>query len=456
MFVIIEAVWGLLQFCGVVPSNHTLFGVTGSLFNPAPYAGFIAAGLPVFIAVAWSLRRSGIVLAVAVPALLLIVVSLLLAQSRAAWIAAVAGILMWLWLLAGRKMRVVPVLIAVVAGAVAGLYFLRPDSADGRLLIWKAAAGLIGQHPWLGAGYGRFADVYPLAQAAWFQKGTATVAEQLLASVPAYAYNEYLRMAVETGFVGLLLLLGLAALSIAESAKYAAQNAAAMVAFLTFAAFSYPLSVLPVAMLFVMLLSISANHSPLIFMITDSWALKYQFRISIFPSAIIFVFCTALSISILSFYPAYCTRAYASMLLASGDGTVAEPEFAALYDRLQGDRIFLTEYAHCLSDIGKYGESNRIISQELIEIANPLIINIYAHNCGQLGMFQEAEQAWLLSEQITPGRFYPCYRLMQLYSETGQHEKASAAAHRLLDKPIKVPSKTISDMQAAARQLLAR
>ena len=42
----LEAVWGLLQVYGYEPSNHSLYALTGSFYNPGPYSGFLAMCLP--------------------------------------------------------------------------------------------------------------------------------------------------------------------------------------------------------------------------------------------------------------------------------------------------------------------------------------------------------------------------------------------------------------------------
>ena len=43
----IEAVWGLRQLYGYAVSNHSLYVLTGSFFNPGPYSGYLAMILPV-------------------------------------------------------------------------------------------------------------------------------------------------------------------------------------------------------------------------------------------------------------------------------------------------------------------------------------------------------------------------------------------------------------------------
>ena len=38
----IEAIWGLRQIYGFAVSNHSLYALTGSFYNPGPYSGYLA------------------------------------------------------------------------------------------------------------------------------------------------------------------------------------------------------------------------------------------------------------------------------------------------------------------------------------------------------------------------------------------------------------------------------
>jgi hypothetical protein len=44
-----EVVLGLLQVYGYEASNHSLYALTGSFYNPGPYSGFLAMCLPLFV-----------------------------------------------------------------------------------------------------------------------------------------------------------------------------------------------------------------------------------------------------------------------------------------------------------------------------------------------------------------------------------------------------------------------
>jgi len=46
-----QAIYGNLQLWGYYPSNHGLFKMTGSFFNPGPYAGYLAAVFPISLGI---------------------------------------------------------------------------------------------------------------------------------------------------------------------------------------------------------------------------------------------------------------------------------------------------------------------------------------------------------------------------------------------------------------------
>ncbi len=47
----VQAIYGSLQLYGFYPSNHALFNITGSFFNPGPFAGYIVVGLPIALGI---------------------------------------------------------------------------------------------------------------------------------------------------------------------------------------------------------------------------------------------------------------------------------------------------------------------------------------------------------------------------------------------------------------------
>ena len=83
----IETVWGLCQVYGYTSSNHSLYALTGSFYNPGPYSGFLAMCLPVCLH-EWLERRKSVGGYIALGVLLLMLCVLPAGMSRSAWLAA--------------------------------------------------------------------------------------------------------------------------------------------------------------------------------------------------------------------------------------------------------------------------------------------------------------------------------------------------------------------------------
>lgn len=86
----IEAVWGIRQVYGFTYSNHSLYALTGSFYNPGPYSGYLAMIFPVCLH-EWLERKEHkktVPYYIAIAGMLLILCVLPAGMSRSAWIAA--------------------------------------------------------------------------------------------------------------------------------------------------------------------------------------------------------------------------------------------------------------------------------------------------------------------------------------------------------------------------------
>ncbi|MBN1186625.1 MAG: O-antigen ligase family protein [Bacteroidales bacterium] len=268
----VQAVYGNLQLWGRYPSHHGLFKMTGSFFNPGPYAGYLCAVLPVAVGLYWmhinskfqissltTLRSVELRFRLRLNLLnwqlgtwnlkpliikyltLITIISILLvlpaARSRAAWLGAIAGVAYLAWhkynlgeLLKQRSVKrrshqtrsiklfnnsirvrnsvLVTMLVIVLAATTLGLYHYKKDSADGRLLIWTVTANIIKDKPLLGVGHDRFKAHYMDYQADYFLNNPGSKYETV-ADDNQYAFNEPLLTWSENGLIGLLLLGGI-------------------------------------------------------------------------------------------------------------------------------------------------------------------------------------------------------------------------------------------------------
>ena len=211
----VEAIIGLRQLFGFAASGHALYAMTGSFFNPGPYSGYLAMVLPVCVHEYMEGRKAGsrwqTVFAGGVALLILCVLPA--GMSRSAWLAAGVACL-WVygfyakwgrslrlgWIFE-RKLILGIIICGVVQVAVLGYLMdvLKPESAQGRLLMWRFTCQAIAEKPWTGHGTGGFAAAYGNAQEAYFAQGQYRDWEEWVAGSPEYAFNEYLQLAVEHG-----------------------------------------------------------------------------------------------------------------------------------------------------------------------------------------------------------------------------------------------------------------
>ena len=208
----VEALHGLGQIAGIYPSNHSLFVLTGTFYNPGPYSGYLAAVLPIALYRMSVLkgkkdRLSVVQYYLSMCVLLLICCVLPAGMSRAAWFASLIScgyVVLRVYrvkvksFVSRYRYAVLGVLI-VSALFASGAYFMKRDSADGRLLIWKITSRAIACNPW-GEENGRtFSAIYGDAQERYFTDCEYSEAEAWVAGTPDFAFNEYLQIAVEYG-----------------------------------------------------------------------------------------------------------------------------------------------------------------------------------------------------------------------------------------------------------------
>jgi O-antigen ligase len=260
----VEAVWGLRQIYGFAASNHSLYAVTGSFYNPGPYSGYLALVFPVCLYEwlrtggasrhAWR-KRVGHYISGMVLCLLLCVLPA--GMSRSAWLAAMFGSVFvcgmhysWgvrlqkVWREHRAKVAAVGLLLAVllIAGS-SGIYRLKADSAKGRLFMWKVSCLVVAEKPLCGHGVGSFVDAYGQSQEAYFAKGDYSEDEERVAGSPEYAFNEYLQLAVECGIPMLLLVLGMVFFCLHQGIRRQRIGiCGGIVSLLVFSFSSYPIS----------------------------------------------------------------------------------------------------------------------------------------------------------------------------------------------------------------------
>ena len=459
-----EAVWGMRQIYGLTISNHSLYTLTGSFYNPGPYSGYLAMVFPVCLNEWLGLKKignrtwieqgkyygtSGV--------LLLILCVLPAGMSRSAWMAAlVSGV--WVYgmhfswgnrlrgIMEKYRKRVFPVIIAggmVLVMTGYAFFQLKADSANGRLLLWKMSVRAIAEEPVWGHGIGNFASAYGMAQENYFAGGKYSDKEELVAGSPEYAFNEYLQVGVDYGVFFLVVVLLVISFCLWKGITEKRLSACAgLISVLVFAFSSYPMQIPGFAIAFYFLLAAcvvgSSRIYTLLFIIMIALLGSYYWRYNQYEFCKEWTSCKML----------YNIGAYQS----------AKDSYEKLYPKLNDRGTFLFEYGHCLHKLKEYDASTEIMEEAITHSCDPMILNIIGKNYQATGEYEKAEEYFIRSTHRLPGRIYPYYLLAKLYAEPEywHPEKLRQAVEVVLTKEPKVQSTAIREMREEVKKLLKR
>lgn len=450
-----EAILGLRQLYGFATSGHSMYALTGSFFNPGPYSGYLAMILPVCL-YQWLVcgRRGGRVVSGGV--MLLILCVLPAGMSRSAWLAAgVSCLCVYAWhmdwtdkfrlLWQQQRQRVVMVVVGgfcvlLLAGYL--LFVLKPDSARGRLFMWKITCRAIAEKPLTGYGIHNFAAAYGNAQETYFAAGDYEPWEERVAGSPEYAFNEYLQAAVELGIPLAVCLLVVVVLCLYRGVRKGRYGiCGAILSLMIFSFSSYPLQ-LPVFIV----------TSGGLLVACLSGADRWQWLGVAVLVGIIGGFRLKNDLQVEQACREWMN---ARVLYSAGAYQSAEKEYGRLYPLLRDRASFLFEYGHGLHKQQQFSKSNRILKEALLRSCDPMILNVIGKNYQQMGDCLSAEDWFIRSTHRLPGRIYPYYLLAKLYAEPGfrQPDKFEKMKRMVLTKEPKVHSTAIRQMREEIKKI---
>lgn len=456
----VETIWGLRQLYGFSASGHFRYALTGSFFNPGPYAGYLAMVLPLclhhfvrFRDWKWLITSLKIERAAAGVVGVLILCVLPATMSRSAWVAALIGCgwVMYMhrdsrkWKLLWRRYKKRYVswgigifLVLIVGGA--GAFFLKPDSALGRLFLWKITCQAIANHPW-GCDKG-FAFAYGEAQEAYFAKGDYAEWEERVAGSPEYAFNEYLELTLTQGPAICIMLIVITFACLWAGTQFRRYGVCgAIVTLLVFSFSSYPMH-LPAFIVAYVCLLLACGIGDII-------------AKPVILSACLIIWTGGFHDKWQREKDACRDWVNARMLYHAGAYAAANTAYDKLYPQLREKGAFLFEYGHSLHKAGFYNESNKYLDKALVYCADPMILNVIGKNYQALRCYNWAEELLLASVHRLPGRIYPYYLLAKLYAEPEflNREKFEEMKGIVLMKAPKIHSTAIEEMRREVEEI---
>ncbi len=446
----VQALYGIAQYVGILSVGNG-FQVTGSFDNPAGFAASLCAGFPFLFVFLFNQKTW--IKGLSIAAGLIVITAVVLSASRAGIISLFAiGLLILFQKLRIKTIRKVLVFAIALVLTLPGLYFLKKDSADGRLLIWCCSWEMIKDKPLLGHGTGGFKANYMNYQAAYFEENPESKFA-LLADNVARPFNEYLLLATNYGLVGLgvffffLWFLWKSYRRIQDKNKLVTVSVCSLLSIAVFALFSYPLRypfVWVAGALSTVVIISRAEYKTRI-----SPAVSLSLKVGLIPVLVVLAVTTY---STMSAEIKWNRTARKSLM---GQTEEMLPAYKQLYSKLHRNELFLYNYAAELNVVEHYEESLQIAKECGHLWADYDLQMLMAENCQQLQQYAEAERYYRRAAAMCPVKFMPLYRLAELYQAAGQSVEARKTAEKIVEKKIKIPSPTINAIKSKMRDLIS-
>lgn len=445
---LIQSVIGFMQAAEWLPSNHAKFETTGSFFNPGPWGGYVGICLALLVTfVVIRLKQRTRLWYLFLFAILVLAVSCVISDSRAAWASVLTVVLFIILIRQSRKNIAVIfggslVLISVTALI---LYNYKKDSADGRLFIWKVSAEMIAEKPLFGHGVQSFPADYMLYQGNYFKNNPDSQMAQF-AGNNYYAFNEFIRITAEQGIVGLLLFLSILASVFFDKRKDGSilTVKCGLLALIVFSCFSYPSNVLPLKILYPLFLGMLANRK-----IIQICSLKYQIITKTAAIAIIILLITGLILEKNKY-----NRAFVFLECLDDSSMDIATEASLWFEEMKTDRTFVRKYSRILYDKKEY-DLCKLPTEIAVGKAHSSVIMC---NLGDiyfgLHEYKTAEKCYLAASFMTPGYMQPRYKLFILSQEQGDTIKARVAAEEILYKKVKIINSAVIKARVEANNYL--
>lgn len=473
-----EAYLGVSQMYGDERSRHNLFALTGNFLNPGPYSAYLMVGVVVGLVALRDLPNKAIVTRIPnvrlfdkfkdkVPVkvteyikiitwkhLVIAAVAIMAMVLPATWSrAAFLGVAVVLLFIYGDKYWKYRYYVwGSIALAAIAFYFVKQGSADGRLIIWKAALTTWIDTPWLGVGIGGFYHAFAEGMA---QLSTANM-DFSSADVPDGAYNILLKVIVEQGVAGGVMAVVFTMIALIKMSRNSSALFWGMVALLVFAMFSYPFDLLPYKVIAVLVGAWSESRVERRRTKDDRQKTPIQRvfeigRIKMFLLAFFFGFGSWQAGEIAS----DCFKMEKDLGMAYGFSDYYSVEEGSKWMSNEDDNHeFLFGFGKKLREEGRYNESNAVLSQGTRCSADPMFYVLMGNNYKDMRHYDLAERAYYKAFAVMPNRLYPFYQLMLLYQESGDIHKRNAMAKRVAEMKPKIESRATNDMKDKANEFL--
>lgn len=382
----------------------------------------------------------------------LLFLSIVLLYSRTAFIS--LGIAIYIYVAVNyRRKLLFFTLGAFLILIICFLALKNTDSIIGRFLIWKIIFKEIEPLSLLfGNGNGYIENKVLSLQSQYFTS-QRTIDEQLLAGNIHSSFNEYIRILVEQGIVGISVIIFLIYSFYKRISKNIQENKflfIAVTAFLISCLFSYPLSSITVFVILIILISTNSINKESRCITILPVKMKY-----ILPLTTIFLVFSIYYYSKTYTYVLRYNKLIAKNYIIYNESFFLD-EIEKIYTNISYNPIVVHKYAMDLYKVGLLNESleEALKGENMFSNLNinMLIASIYE----ELGDNINAEKYYKRCIHMIPKAFEPKYSLFEFYINSNQYDKALYVAKLIKDYPVKVRSESVKNVKKSASDFIIK
>ena len=435
---VVQSTMAWMQVAGVMASNHIHFACTGSFGNPAMLGCLVAVSVCIAMKEALkATRRERVVWMLSIAYMMPIMV---LADSRAAWVACGAGMalmLMPLWKVRTRwKVLTVG---AVVMLVVVPLYKHKPVSADARTLIWKVCGIMAKENPVTGLGSDAVRREYMHYQARYFADG-GSERERLITANNNYAFNEVLDVMCSYGVIGVVLWLGVVIAFFACNGVRSGQSVG-VATVLMFGMFSYPFSNIEITGITALMLGMGKGES--LRAVPSRWSKCVALVTVMAMTGVTMVKC------------AKGKRYDDAMKEYCWDKDEREYVLEH-FEEIKNDAVLVSRCGRLLYETGEYERAITVLEQMSRLQASPELYYDLGKCYEKTNDGANAERCYNVVTNMLPAYMTPQYKLMRMYEKQGEIEKAKEKARYMLAMPLKMETSESKRMKNEAKKIVNR
>ena len=407
------------------------YPITGLAENPTVTAIYLSCCVSILVE---RIRTKSLLF---FPLLMLLLICIIILQCRAAYVGVFVLLVVKIYRCYGRKyiarLTGVILIIAVLCGY--GLFHLKRNSSEGRLLIWKIAAHVIVKNP-MGYGYGLFEKQYNLAQANYFDEG-GSEREKMLADHVYMAYNDTIEQTVEGGIIGGVLYFLFFVFMIAWAAKNGDVTALSVITMLF--AMSMINFVLTAVSVWSLLMCFSGK------------VLSIQGRNHCLNHRVLAFLCL---ISMSFFLLRYMRVSKAQFLLSRVEKSKESYiwQVKMLSATIESSERYYIVLSDKYMNARRYDKAIETLTKAKKYTSSPLAYYMLSTCYRKTGNKQKCIENLLLISRMKPHHFWPKMLLMCSYDKFGDTKQALYYAHIILNAPVKVQSELVTSYKKEAVQ----